>query len=218
MLDLSAETFKKNLATCKEYLKKMSQMGITLEMELGVTGGIEDGFDHSDVEQARMYTRPEEIVSTYEQLSNISHRFTIAASFGNVHGVYNPGNIELRPIILKKAQEIIAKKFDTTKNPATYVFHGGSGCTRDQIREAISYGTVKMNINTDLQWAFWEGIKNYYQQNQAYLQSQTGNPDGADKPNKPYYNPQEWLREGEEGIINRLTKTFEDLNCIDRNT
>ncbi|MFH5831351.1 class II fructose-bisphosphate aldolase [Halalkalibaculum sp. DA384] len=218
MLDLSTEPIDKNIATCKEYLKKMTRMGITLEVELGVTGGIEDGFDHSDVEQNSMYTRPEEIVSAYEQLSEISDKFTIAASFGNVHGVYNPDNVELRPLILKEAQEIITKKFNTAKNPATYVFHGGSGCTRDQIREAISYGTAKMNINTDLQWAFWESIKDYYTQNEAYLQSQTGNPDGPDKPNKPYYNPQVWLRKGEKGIVNRLIKTFEDLKCINQNS
>ncbi len=218
MIDLSTEPIEKNLATCCSYLQKTSELGITLEIELGVTGGIEDGFDHSDVEESSMYTKPKDILRAYEQLSEIGNKFTIAASFGNVHGVYNPGNIELKPRILKQAQELIATELRTAQNPATYVFHGGSGCTRDQIREAISYGTVKMNINTDLQWAFWHSIQDYYQQNEAYLKSQTGNPEGENKPNKPYYNPQVWLREGEKGIVNRLIRTFEDLNCINQNS
>ncbi|MDR8389703.1 class II fructose-bisphosphate aldolase [Aliifodinibius sp. S!AR15-10] len=218
MIDLSTESIEKNLATCRKYLKTTSKLDITLEIELGVTGGIEDGFDHSDVEQSSMYTKPMEILRAYEELSKISKKFTVAASFGNVHGVYNPGNVELKPEILKHAQELIKTECGTTDNPATFVFHGGSGCSRGQIREAISYGTVKMNINTDLQWAFWQRIRDYYQQNEAYLQSQTGNPEGADKPNKPYYNPQVWLREGEIGIVNRLLKTFEDLNCINQNS
>lgn len=217
MIDLSTEPIEKNLATSHSYLQKTSELDITLEIELGVTGGIEDGFDHSDVEQSSMYTKPKDILRAYEQFSEISDKFTIAASFGNVHGLYNPDNVELKPKILKQAQDLIKTEFGTAENPITYVFHGGSGCSREQIREAISYGTVKMNINTDLQWAFWRNIKDYSRQNESYLQSQTGNPEGADKPNKPYYNPQVWLREGEKGIVNQLIRTFEDLNCIDRN-
>lgn len=217
MLDLSAEPLEKNIETCKHYLDKMQSFGITLEIELGVTGGIEDGFDHSDIEESNLFTQPEEIAYVYEQLSPISDKFTIAAAFGNVHGVYNPKDVKLKPQILKEAQELIRDNFGTGKNPVSYVFHGGSGCTRDQIRQAISYGTVKMNINTDLQWAFWRSIKDFYKKNESYLQSQIGNPEGEDEPNKPYYNPQSWLREGEQGIVNRLKKTFQDLNCVGRN-
>ena len=216
MLDLSAEPLEKNIETCKNYFEKMQEIGISLEIELGVTGGVEDGFDHSNVEESNLFTQPDEIAYAYEQLSEVSNNFTIAAAFGNVHGIYNPGNVKLKPQILKEAQELIKRNFGTIINPVSFVFHGGSGCTRNQIQEAISYGTVKMNINTDLQWAFWKNIKDYYKKNELYLQSQIGNPEGRDKSNKPYYNPQIWLREGEQGIVNRLIQTFHDLNCVDR--
>lgn len=217
MLDLSAEPLKENLGTCKYYLEKMQDLGITLEIELGVTGGVEDGFDHSDVEESNLFTQPDEIEYAYQQLSAISNKFTIAAAFGNVHGIYNPENVKLKPHILKDAQELIRNNYGTDKNPVSFVFHGGSGCTPNQLQEAISYGTFKMNINTDLQWAFWKQIKDYYKKHELYLQSQIGNPAGKDKSNKPYYNPQIWLREGEHGIVKRLIKTFQDLNCIGRN-
>lgn len=217
MLDLSAEPLEKNIETCKYYLDKMQNYGITLEIELGVTGGVEDGFDHSDVEESNLFTQPNEIVYAYEQLSSISDKFIIAAAFGNIHGIYNPGNVKLKPRILKDAQDLIQDNFDTKKNPVSYVFHGGSGCSSNQLQEAILYGTVKMNINTDLQWSFWQSIKDYYKMNESYLQSQIGNPEGEEKSNKPYYNPQRWLREGEQGIVNRLIKTFHELNCVGRN-
>jgi fructose-bisphosphate aldolase, class II len=217
MLDLSVEPLEENINTCCAYLKKMSELGLTLEMELGVTGGVEDGFDHSGVDQSKLYTQPEEVLQAYRQLSHLSERFTVAAAFGNVHGVYKPGNVELKPQILRDAQILIRIKCNTPANPVKFVFHGGSGCSREEIREAISYGTVKMNINTDLQWAFWDGIRNYYCENEDYLQTQIGNPQGTDQPNKTWYNPQVWLREGEKSIVKRLGQYFEYLNCTGRN-
>ena len=214
MLDLSEEPLKENIEICSRYLERMSKIGMTLEIELGVTGGEEDGVDNSDVDSAKLYTQPEDVAYAYEQLSKISNRFTIAASFGNVHGVYKPGNVKLQPIILKNSQEYIQKKFATKAQPIDFVFHGGSGSTLAEIREAISYGVIKMNIDTDTQWAFWDGVKNFYKKNEAYLQGQIGNPEGDDKPNKKYYDPRAWLRSGEETFKARLKQAFTDLNNI----
>ncbi len=217
MIDLSEEPIEKNIATCKEYLKRMSKIGITLEIELGVTGGEEDGVDNTNIDNSLLYTQPEEVAYAYEELLSVSDKFTIAASFGNVHGVYKPGNVILTPAILNNSQKYIQEKFKTSPKPVNFVFHGGSGSTLSDIREAISYGVVKMNIDTDTQWAYWEGVKEYVEQYHAYLQSQIGNPEGNDRPNKKYYDPRKWLREGELSMVNRLKKAFSDLNCIDRN-
>jgi fructose-bisphosphate aldolase, class II len=217
MLDLSEETLEENVATCKRYLERMSKIGMTLEIELGVTGGEEDGVDNSDIDSARLYTQPADVAYAYEQLMQVSPRFTIAASFGNVHGVYKPGNVKLEPIILKNSQEYIQKKFNTLPNPVNFVFHGGSGSEPEKIKEAISYGVVKMNIDTDTQWAYWEGILKFYKKNEAYLQGQLGNPEGAEKPNKKYYDPRAWLRDGEKTLVERLKIAFNDLNAVNRN-
>jgi fructose-bisphosphate aldolase, class II len=216
MLDLSLETLEENVAICKRYLERMSKMGMTLEIELGVTGGEEDAVDHSDIHSSRLYTQPEHVAYAYEQLMQVSDRFTIAAAFGNVHGVYKPGNVNLEPIILHNSQQYIQKKFNTGPNPVNFVFHGGSGSEPEKITEAISYGVVKMNIDTDTQWAFWEGIMKYYKKNEAYLQGQIGNPEGDDKPNKKYYDPRMFLREGEKSLVERLKIAFTDLNCMNR--
>lgn len=217
MLDLSEESLDENIEICVEYLKRMSKIGMTLEIELGITGGEEDGVDNTGVDSSKLYTQPEEVARMYEALNNISEKFTIAASFGNVHGVYKPGNVKLEPKILDNSQKYIEEKFNTAPKPVNFVFHGGSGSTREEIREAISYGVIKMNIDTDTQWAYWEGIKNFYQKNEGYLQGQIGNPEGDDKPNKKYYDPRTWLRKGEETMKERLKLAFEDLNAIDRN-
>jgi fructose-bisphosphate aldolase class II len=216
MLDLSEEPLEENIAISKKYLERMKKMGMTLEIELGITGGEEDGVDNSGVESSKLYTQPEEVAYAYEQLKSVSHRFTIAAAFGNVHGVYKPGNVKLEPIILKNSQEYISKKYNTEPNPVNFVFHGGSGSSQEHIREAIGYGVVKMNIDTDTQWAAWEGVMNYYKKNEHFLQGQIGNPEGEDKPNKKYYDPRKWLREGEQSMIRRLDIAFDDLNS--RNT
>lgn len=217
MLDLSEEPIHENLEICVEYFKRMSKMGMTLEIELGVTGGEEDGVDNSGVDSSKLYTQPEEVNYAYEQLSAISPNFTIAAAFGNVHGVYKPGNVKLEPIILKNSQSFIEEKHKKSANPVNFVFHGGSGSSREEIREAIQYGAIKMNIDTDMQWAFWWGIHQYYNGKMGYLQAQIGNPDGDDKPNKKYYDPRKWLREAEKTFVSRLTEAFEDLDCIGRN-
>ena len=217
MLDLSVESLEQNIATCEKYLERMCKIGMTLEIELGVTGGEEDGVDHSGIDSKRLYTQPEEVAYAYERLSGISENFTIAAAFGNVHGVYKPGNVVLTPKILDNSQKYIEEKFKTKKKPVSFVFHGGSGSSREEIREAISYGVIKMNIDTDTQWAFWKGIKDYYTKNEAYLQGQLGNPEGEDKPNKKYYDPRKWLRAGERTMVDRLKVAFEDLNDVDRN-
>jgi len=217
MLDLSEESIEENLEICEKYLKRFHEVGITLEMELGVTGGEEDGVDNSDVDSSKLYTQPEEVAYAYEKLSAISDRFTVAAAFGNVHGVYKPGNVELTPVILKNSQDFVKKKFNLDSDqPIKFVFHGGSGSSQAEIREAIDYGAVKMNIDTDLQWAFWEGVRDYYEPRVGYMQTQIGNPDGEDKPNKKNYDPRKWLREGELSFKKRLTKAFEDLNCINK--
>jgi fructose-bisphosphate aldolase class II len=214
MIDLSEESLVENLEICKNYLQRMSKMGMTLEIELGITGGEEDGVDNSDVDNAKLYTQPEEVAYAYEELMKISPRFTIAAAFGNVHGVYKPGNVQLTPVILKNSQEFIQEKFRTGPNPIDFVFHGGSGSSVEEIREAIGYGVVKMNIDTDLQFAFTEGVRDYVDVNLAYLRTQIGNPDGDDIPNKKYYDPRKWMRAGELTFIKRLTQSFEDLNNI----
>jgi fructose-bisphosphate aldolase class II len=218
MIDLSEEPLEENIEICKEYLKRMSKLGMTLEIELGVTGGEEDGVDNSDVDNSKLYTQPEEVSYAYEELIKISDKFTIAAAFGNVHGVYKPGSVKLEPKILNKSQEYVKKKFNlSAEKPINFVFHGGSGSSQEQIREAISYGAIKMNIDTDIQWAYWDGVKNYYKKNEGYLQGQIGNPKGEDQPNKKYYDPRVWLREGEKTLVARLKQSFEDLNAINVN-
>jgi fructose-bisphosphate aldolase, class II len=217
MLDLSEEPLKENIEICKKYLQRMSKIGMTLEIELGVTGGEEDGIDNSNLDNSLLYTQPEDVAYAYDELSKISPDFTIAASFGNVHGVYKPGNVKLTPKILDNSQKYIQKKFNTKEKPVNFVFHGGSGSTREEIREAISYGVIKMNIDTDAQWAYWDGIRMFEAANHNYLQSQIGNPEGDDKPNKKKYDPRVWLREGEKAVVERLKVAFEDLNCINRN-
>jgi fructose-bisphosphate aldolase class II len=217
MLDLSEETMKENIETCKTYLTRMAKIGMTLEIELGITGGEEDGVDNSDVDSSKLYTQPEDVAYAYEELSKISPDFTIAASFGNVHGVYKPGNVVLTPKILDNSQKYIQEKYNTGEKPVNFVFHGGSGSTHAEIREAISYGVIKMNIDTDTQWAAWDGVRAYYKKNEAYLQGQIGNPEGDEKPNKKHYDPRVWLRASEESIIARLKVAFDDLNAINRN-
>ncbi len=217
MIDLSAEPIEENIEICKKYLKRMSKIGMTLEIELGVTGGEEDGVDNTNIDNSKLYTQPKDVAYAYEELLKISDKFTIAASFGNVHGVYKPGNVKLTPKILDNSQKYIQEKFNTVEKPVDFVFHGGSGSSHEEIREAISYGVIKMNIDTDTQWAFWNGVLNNYKQKEQYLQSQIGNPEGDDKPNKKYYDPRAWLREGEKSIVERLKIAFNDLNCINRN-
>ena len=192
------------MAICREYLARMDKLGMTLEIEIGITGGEEDGVDNSDVDESRLYTQPSDVLYVYDQLNPVSPNFTVAAAFGNVHGVYKPGNVKLKPSILGASQEFVAKER-----------HGGSGSSREEIREAISYGAIKMNIDTDTQWAAWNGILNFYKANEAYLQGQLGNPEGPDAPNKKYYDPRVWLRKMEESMSKRLEQSFEDLNCVD---
>lgn len=217
MLDLSEEPLHENLEICAKYLARMAKIGMTLEIELGVTGGEEDGVDNSGVEESSLYTKPEEVAEAYETLLKISPNFTIAAAFGNVHGVYKPGNVKLKPEILKNSQDYIQKKFGTGPKPVNFVFHGGSGSSREEIREAISYGAIKMNIDTDVQWATWDGVRAYEAKNRDYLQGQIGNPKGPDAPNKKYYDPRVWLGAAEDAATKRLLTTFEDLNCVGRN-
>ena len=214
MIDLSEEPISENLDICKKYLSRMSKIGMTLEIELGITGGEEDGVDNTDIDSSKLYTQPEEVAYAYEELMKISPRFTIAAAFGNVHGVYKPGNVKLTPIILKNSQEYVQKKFNTGENPINFVFHGGSGSTKEEIREAIGYGVIKMNIDTDLQFAFTEGVRDYITKYNAYLQEQIGNPEGEDLPNKKYYDPRKYLRLGQETFMIRLEQAFGDLNNL----
>ena len=214
MIDLSEEPIEENIEICKAYLTRMSKMGMTLEIELGITGGEEDGVDNSDVDVSKLYTQPEEVAYAYEELMKVSPRFTIAAAFGNVHGVYKPGNVKLTPKILKNSQEYISKNYNVPHNTIDFVFHGGSGSTVEEIREGISYGVIKMNIDTDMQYAFMEGVRDYFADNTEYLQSQIGNPTGSDVPNKKYYDPRNWLRKGEVTFKERLKSAFEDLNNV----
>ena len=217
MLDLSEETLEDNISISKKYLERMSKIGMTLEIELGVTGGEEDGVDNTSVDNSLLYTQPEDVAYAYEELMQISDQFTVAASFGNVHGVYKPGNVKLRPIILHNSQVYIQKKFNTGEKPVNFVFHGGSGSDPKDIKEAISYGVIKMNIDTDTQWATWDGVRRYAEKYHDYLQGQIGNPEGEDKPNKKYYDPRKWLREGELSMVARLERAFTELNCLNRN-
>jgi fructose-bisphosphate aldolase class II len=214
MIDLSEEPIEENIEICKTYLERMKKMGMTLEIELGVTGGEEDGVDNTDIDSSKLYTQPEEVAYAYEELSKVSDQFTIAAAFGNVHGVYKPGNVKLTPKILKNSQEYVSKKYNVEENHIDFVFHGGSGSTVEEIKEAIGYGVIKMNIDTDLQYAFAEGIRDYMKDNADYVSTQIGNPEGGDVPNKKYYDPRKWLREGENTFIARLKKAFEDLNNV----
>ena len=214
MIDLSEEPIEENIEICKSYLERMSKMDMTLEIELGITGGEEDGVDNTDVDDSKLYTQPEEVAYAYEELSKVSPRFTIAAAFGNVHGVYKPGNVKLTPKILKNSQEFVSKKYGVEHNHIDFVFHGGSGSTLEEIREAIGYGVIKMNIDTDLQYAFLTGVRDYVQDKSGYLQAQIGNPEGDDQPNKKFYDPRVWLREGEKTFVDRLKQAFEDLNNV----
>ena len=214
MIDLSEEPLEENIEICKNYLERMSKMDMTLEIELGVTGGEEDGVDNTDVDSSKLYTQPEEVAYAYEELSKVSPKFTVAAAFGNVHGVYKPGNVKLTPKILKNSQEYISKKYGVEHNHIDFVFHGGSGSTLEEIREAIGYGVIKMNIDTDLQYAFMTGVRDYVQNKKDFLQAQIGNPEGDDVPNKKFYDPRVWLREGEKAFSERLKKAFEDLNNV----
>lgn len=216
MLDLSEEPLEENIDICKKYLARMDKMGMTLEIELGITGGEEDGVDNTDVDNSLLYSQPEEVAYAYEELLKVSPNFTVAAAFGNVHGVYKPGNVVLRPSILGDSQKYISKKYGVAENTVDFVFHGGSGSDLSDIREAIGYGVIKMNIDTDTQWAFWDGVREYEAKNRAYLQGQIGNPEGDDKPNKKFYDPRVWLRKAEESMVERLGQAFSDLNCIDR--
>ena len=214
MIDLSEEPIEENIELCKKYLTRMSKIGMTLEIELGITGGEEDGVDNTDVDSSKLYTQPSEVAYAYEELLKISPRFTIAAAFGNVHGVYKPGNVKLTPKILKNSQEYVQQKFNTGNNPIDFVFHGGSGSTLEEIREAIDYGVIKMNIDTDLQFAYTEGTRDYIVKNVAYLHTQIGNPEGEEVPNKKYYDPRKWIRESEITFNSRLEKAFADLNNV----
>ena len=216
MLDLSEMPLKENIEICKRYLERLAAIDMGLEIELGVTGGEEDGVDNTDIDASRLYTQPEEVAYAYEELSKISPRFTIAASFGNVHGVYKPGNVKLTPTILRDSQSYIEEHLKTAPQPCNFVFHGGSGSSVEEIREAIGYGVIKMNIDTDQQFAFTSGVRDYVSERIEYLRSQVGNPEGADKPNKKYYDTRVWLRQCEEYFVERLKQAFADLNCLDR--
>jgi fructose-bisphosphate aldolase class II len=219
MLDLSEEPLHENIETSKKYYERMAPLEMGIEIELGITGGEEDGVDNSGVDNSKLYTQPEDVFMAYEALSEVDSMFTVAASFGNVHGVYSPGNVELRPDILRNSQVFIADKLKLKEKakPVCFVFHGGSGSPKSQITETLDYGVIKMNIDTDMQWAFWEGVHNYYMKNRDYLQTQLGNPEGKDKPNKKYYDPRVWLRKGEDNFVKRLEEAFTDLNCIGKN-
>jgi len=216
MLDLSEEPIEENISTCVEYFKRMDKIGMTIEIELGVTGGEEDGVDNTNIDNSLLYTQPEEVAYAYEELSKVSKAFTIAASFGNVHGVYKPGNVCLTPKILDNSQKYIQEKYNTDAKPVDFVFHGGSGSSKEEISEALGYGVIKMNIDTDTQWATWEGTKAFYEKNKDYMQGQIGNPEGDDKPNKKYYDPRKWLRAGQETLVARVVTAFKDLNAMDR--
>lgn len=214
MIDLSEEPLEENIDICKRYLERMSKMDMTLEIELGITGGEEDGVDNSDVDSSKLYTQPEEVAYAYEELIKVSDKFTVAAAFGNVHGVYKPGNVDLQPKILKNSQIHIQEKFGTKENPVNFVFHGGSGSSVEDIREAIGYGVIKMNLDTDFQYAFTSGVRDYMNEKKDYISSQIGNPDGSDIPNKKYYDPRVWQRKGEEAFKIRLNQAFADLNNV----
>ena len=215
MLDLSEEPLEENLEISARYFERMNKIGMTIEIELGVTGGEEDGVDNSGIDSSKLYTQPEEVYESYQALSKVGKRFTIAAAFGNVHGVYKPGNVSLTPKILKNSQEFVKEKLGVTEDPIHFVFHGGSGSSPEEIKEAISYGAIKMNIDTDLQWAYWDGVRKFEAGKRDYLQAQIGNPEGADKPNKKNYDPRNWVRQAEKSFSARLKQAFQDLNCVD---
>lgn len=215
MIDLSEESLEENIEICSKYLARMAKIDMTLEIELGCTGGEEDGVDNSDMDASALYTQPQDVDYAYEKLNAISPRFTIAASFGNVHGVYKPGNVKLTPTILRDSQEYVCKKHNLPHNSLNFVFHGGSGSTAAEIKESVGYGVIKMNIDTDTQWANWDGILQFYKKNEAYLQGQLGNPEGADKPNKKFYDPRVWLRAAQSSMVTRLELAFKELNAID---
>jgi fructose-bisphosphate aldolase class II len=217
MLDISEESLEENIEISVKYFKAFNKLEMAIEIELGVTGGEEDGVDNSDVDSSKLYTQPEEVAYAYEHLKQVGDLFTVAAAFGNVHGVYKPGNVSLKPVILKNSQEYINQKYGTSGKPLFFVFHGGSGSTVEEIREANSYGSIKMNIDTDMQWAFWEGVLKYYQKNEGFLQTQLGNPNGSDSPNKKFYDPRAWMRKGEENFVQRLEVAFDMLNAVNRN-
>lgn len=217
MLDLSEETLEENVETSVKYFKEFNKLEMAIEIELGVTGGEEDGVDNTDIDSSKLYTQPEEVAYAYEHLKQVGDLFTVAAAFGNVHGVYKPGNVSLKPVILKNSQDFINQKYGTSGKPLFFVFHGGSGSTVEEIREANSYGSIKMNIDTDMQWAFWEGVLKNFQANEGYLKTQLGNPNGPDSPNKKYYDPRSWLRKGEENFVKRLEVAFDMLNAVNRN-
>ncbi|AFL85846.1 fructose-bisphosphate aldolase, class II [Belliella baltica DSM 15883] len=217
MLDLSEETLEENVETSVKYFREFNKLQMAIEIELGVTGGEEDGVDNTDIDSSKLYTQPEEVAYAYENLKQVGDLFTVAAAFGNVHGVYKPGNVSLKPVILKNSQDYINQKYGTSGKPLFFVFHGGSGSTVEEIREANSYGSIKMNIDTDMQWAFWEGVLKYYQSNEGFLQTQLGNPNGPDSPNKKFYDPRAWMRKGEENFVKRLEVAFDMLNAVNRN-
>ena len=217
MLDLSEESLLENISTCKAYFKRMAKIGMSIEIELGCTGGEEDGVDNTEMDNSLLYTQPEDVAYAYEELMQVSPHFTIAASFGNVHGVYKPGNVSLTPKILDNSQKYIEEKFNTAPKPVNFVFHGGSGSKPSEIQEAISYGVIKMNIDTDTQWATWSGVKDYYEKHKDYMQGQIGNPEGEDKPNKKYYDPRKWLRSAQETLVARVEEAYKDLNGLNRN-
>jgi len=216
MLDLSEESLEENIAICKKYLERMAKCNVLLEFELGVTGGEEDGVDNTDVDSSRLYTQPEEVWYSHQELSKVPNgMFTCAASFGNVHGVYAPGNVDLQPVILHNSQKYIQEKLGgKDEKPMWFVFHGGSGSSVEDIQYAIEAGVIKMNIDTDTQWAFWDGIRGYEAKYHDYLQGQIGSPEGATKPNKKYYDPRMSLRAAEEAMAARLVKAAEDLKCV----
>ncbi|MER1961995.1 class II fructose-bisphosphate aldolase [Proteus vulgaris] len=215
MIDLSEESLEENIEICAKYLARMAKIDMTLEIELGCTGGEEDGVDNTGMDSSALYTQPEDVAYAYEKLSAVSPRFTIAASFGNVHGVYKPGNVQLTPKILRNSQDYVSEKFNLPHNSLDFVFHGGSGSSAEEIKEAVDYGVIKMNIDTDTQWATWDGILQFYKKNEGYLQGQLGNPEGADKPNKKYYDPRNWLRQAQSSMVVRLEQAFKELNAID---
>ncbi|MDN2664839.1 class II fructose-bisphosphate aldolase [Psychromonas sp. 14N.309.X.WAT.B.A12] len=215
MIDLSEEPLEENIEICAKYLARMEKMGMTLEIELGCTGGEEDGVDNSDMDESLLYTQPSEVDYAYVELSKISPRFTIAASFGNVHGVYKPGNVKLTPTILRDSQAYVSEKHGIAADALNFVFHGGSGSSEAEIQESIGYGVIKMNIDTDTQWACWDGVRVYEAANRDFLQGQIGNPTGPDAPNKKYYDPRVWLRAGQASMVTRLEKAFADLNAVD---
>lgn len=214
MLDLSAEPLEKNINISSKYLSRMDKLNIILEIELGRTGGVEDGIHNEHLDNSLLYTSPKDVAYAYEKLHKISSKFTIAASFGNVHGVYKPGNVQLKPKILNESQRYVSQKFGLPKNFLNFVFHGGSGSNELDIKESIQYGVVKVNLDTDIQWAMWDGVLQYYKNNQDFLQTQIGNPLGKNQPNKKFYDPRIWMRAGQKSIIKYLEKMFIILNAV----